>query len=138
MSTLAPSTYTDIPLGNDTVILHSLSDITLNQTGSSDSQFEIKCNFSIPVSGGNQFTLRMTTKYGVTITKFALMIFLFNKNNLETTMGVRIQSGPIQFTNLMPGSFLIEYASTTVWQDFSMFYYGFSGFELSNEDSIGF
>lgn len=53
MSTLAPSTYTDIPLGNDTVILHSLSDITLNQTGSSDSLFEIKCNFSIPVSGGN-------------------------------------------------------------------------------------
>jgi hypothetical protein len=83
MTTLAPSTYTNIPLGEDTEIMYSLYDITLNQTGTKNSLLEIKCNFSVAaVTSTTDFTLRMTTRYGVTITKLGFMIFLFNKGYL--------------------------------------------------------
>ena len=58
------------------------------------------------------------------------MIFLFNKDYMETKMGVRIEVFSIVFSNLNSGSFLMNYFSSKVWQDFTMFYYGFNGFEL--------
>jgi len=123
----------------DTVFIHALTDVKLVSTKTPlDNSFEV--TYSYRVINTNDFAVKISAKYPVTLSQFQVKVFIYNKADFDS-LYIKIYHQSFTFSNLAIGvgaNIIQSYTAPYVPASTTDVLFGIQGFDFSLYESTGF